>query len=117
MESANLIPMNFVSSNGTLIVNRDGSINQESEFDNESWLSEIAKVDVEELERYYKMQGLEVGLHGDVLDFGYWDNDGNYNEPERSWREDVFHNVDFSKEHVASIIDNSYEWIAENRKV
>ena len=118
MKNADLTPTTFESSYGTLLVNEDGTINEYSDLDEGSWLLKIAKVDMEELKRYYKIQGLEeLELDGDVLDFGYWDTDGKYNKPERSWREDMFHNVELSKEQVKSIIDHSYEWIAENRKV
>jgi hypothetical protein len=59
MENTQLTPMEFEGSNGTLLVNENGSINKDSDFDNDSWLSEISKVDIEELDNYYKLQGLE----------------------------------------------------------
>jgi hypothetical protein len=80
-----LIPMQFQSSFGILFVNEDGTIHEESDFEN-SWLSEIHKVDIEELDNYYLSQGLDKAQGGDVLEFGWWDKQGNYNEPNKKWR-------------------------------
>ena len=55
MENTQIIPMEFESSNGTLLVNENGSINENSDFDKDSWLSDISKVDIEELDNYYKL--------------------------------------------------------------
>ena len=114
MKNTQLIPMEFESSNGTLLVNENGSINEGSEFDNDSWLSEISKVDLEELNNYYNLQGLGKCKGGDVLDFGWWDRKGNYNKPDRNWRIETFHKQDLESE-VNSIIVKSFQWIEDNR--
>ena len=115
MENTQLTPMEFESSNGTLLVNENGSINKDSDFDNDSWLSEISKVDIEELDNYYKLQGLERCEGGDVLDFGWWDKKGNYNKPDRDWRMEIFHKQDLEEAEVNTIIVTSFQWIEDNR--
>tara|TARA_Y100000389_G_C17330170_1_gene447641 strand:+ start:319 stop:675 length:357 start_codon:yes stop_codon:yes gene_type:complete len=115
MENTQVIPMEFESSNGTLLVNENGSINKDSDFENDSWLSEISKVDIEELDNYYKIQGLGKCEGGDVLDFGWWDKKGNYNKPEKSWRMGTFHKQDLEKDEVNTIITTSFQWIEDNR--
>jgi hypothetical protein len=102
MENTQMIPMEFESSNGTLLVNENGSINENSDFDNDSWLSDISKVDIEELDNYYKLQGLVKCEFGDVLDFGWWK--GNYNKPDRDWRMETFHKQDLEEAEVNTII-------------
>lgn len=117
MKNTELTPMEFESSNGTLLVNEDGSINKDSDFDNDSWLSEILKVDIEELDNYYKIQGLGKCEGGDVLDFGYWTKGGVYNAPSLRWRLETFHPIDFKTYQVLDSIKKSIEWIEENRDV
>ena len=80
-----LIPMQFDSSFGILLVNEDGTIHEDSDFDT-SWLSDIHKVDIEELDNYYLSKGWDKTKGGDVLEFGWWDKEGNYNEPNKKWR-------------------------------
>jgi hypothetical protein len=114
MENNNkLIPMEFESSNGILLVNEDGTINKDSELS--EWLLEIQKVDIEELDNYYKIQGLELCDGGDVLDFGWWDKKGNYNQPEKSWRLETFHRQDMSEKKIKNIVKQSFDWINKNR--
>lgn len=105
----------FISSCGELYVNFDGTIGKESEISD--WLLDISKVDVEELENYYKLNNLIGALDGgDVLDFGWWDKEGEYNKPEKSWRLEVFHNQDFDEAKVLGIVEKSFGWIDKNRK-
>lgn len=118
------IPMEFISSNGHLYVNEDGSIHPDSEM--EGWLLDINKVDIEELDNYLSYYDLPPAQGGDVLDFGYWDNDGEYHMPSKQWREDTFHRVSvdsdpdeakayWNKERIKEVIDKSFDWIKNNR--
>lgn len=118
------IPMEFISSNGHLYVNEDGSIHPDSEM--EDWLLDIDKVDIEELDNYLSYYDLPAAQGGDVLDFGYWDKGGIYHPPSKQWREDTFHRVSvdsdpdeakayWNKERIKEVIDKSFEWIKKNR--
>ena len=79
-------------------------------------LGDIAKVDIEELDNYYALQGIEGKCEGgDVVDFGYWDKKGKYFEPEKSWRIDTFHSTKLSKREVKEVVRKSLEWIKINR--
>ena len=105
----------FISSNGDLYVNRDGTINQEKS-DIDDWLLDIAKVDLEELEHYYKLNEIEGGdLDGDVLDFGYWDKKGSYHQPDTDWRNRTFHNGFLGKNSIKEVLIKSELWISINR--
>ncbi len=115
MNNNELIPMEFESSNGLLLVNEDGTINENSEIS--EWLLDIEKVDIEELDNYYKIQGLGQCEGGDVLDFGWWDKEGNYNQPEKNWRLEVFHNTELNDKEVDEVVEKSFNWINKNRKV
>ena len=120
-----LIPMEFISSHGTLYVNENGTINS-IDCDEVDWLGDISKVDIEELDYYLSLYDLEPTQGGDVLDFGYWDKDGVYHQPSRQWREDVFHRVSvdsdpdeakgyWTEEKIQETIEKSFEWIKKNR--
>jgi len=109
--------MEFESSNGTLLLTSDGLVHDRSDFDSDSWLKDISKVDIEELNHYYKIQGLGKCDSGDVLDFGWWDKKGNYNKPERNWRMETFHNQDLTEGEVKGVVEKSYEWIAKHRSI
>ena len=119
-----LIPMEFISSHGTLYVNEDGTIHPDSDTDD--WLDNIDRVDISELDNYLSYYDSPLAEGGDVLDFGYWDKDGVYHQPSRQWREDTFHRVSvysdpdeakayWTKEKIQEIIDESFEWIKRNR--
>lgn len=109
-----LNPMSFESSHGTLLVNEDGAIHPDS--DTEDWLGTISKVDIEELDNYYALQGIEGKCEGgDVMDFGYWDKKGKYFEPEKDWRLNVFHSRELSRAQARRIVNKSFEWIKINR--
>jgi len=120
----NIIPMEFISSNGYLYVNEDGTIHPDSDI--EDWLLDIDKVDIEELDNYLSYYDLPPAQGGDVLDFGYWDKGGIYHPPSKQWREDTFHRVSvdsdpdeakayWNKERIKEVIDESFEWIKRNR--
>ena len=106
--------MEFISSNGNLIIDKKGNVNK-SKSELSDWLLTIKKVDVEELNNYYKLNGLGKASDGDVLDFGYWDNEDVYHEPSKSWREETFFNQDFDQDKVNEIVSKSFEWIKKNR--
>lgn len=108
-----LIPMIFESSNGTLLVNENGEIHKDSDLSD--WLLDIEKVDIEELDNYYKLNGLDLCEGGDVLDFGWWDKQGNYNKPKKSWRKEIFHNQKLSKKEIKNVVKQSFEWIKNSR--
>ena len=106
----------FQSSCGELVVDENGLVNTEkSELDD--WLLDIAKVDMIELSNYYKICGHKenIDLDGDVLDFGFWNKEGIYNPPPKSWRIDIFHNCDKSSIEQLKDIDIAEKWIKENR--
>jgi len=118
--------MDFISSHGTLCVNEDGTINSiewEDSYDESSWLLDIERVDIEELDNYLSYYDFELADGGDVLDFAYWDKNGVYHPPSRQWREDIFHKVPISdeekkfwtSEEIMKVIDKSFNWIKENR--
>jgi len=53
--------------------------------------SDIMRLDVREWERAYPGEGVHVGIH-DILDFGYWLDDGTYvgasEDFRREWRDE-----------------------------
>ena len=106
---------NFVSSHlDSLEVSTNGQILTPRE-ELTDWLCDIHKVDIEELSLYHKnMFGGDIG-DGDVLDFAYWDKEGNYHHPEWDWRENTYHNVNVSKENRDAILKEQVKWIKENR--
>jgi len=126
MKTKELIPMEFISSDGYVYVNEDGtldSIEWAGSMDKTSWLLDIERVDIEELNNYLSYYDFELADGGDVLDFGYWDKNGVYHLPSRQWREDTFHKVPISdeekkfwtSEEIMKVIDKSFNWIKENR--
>ena len=126
MKTKELIPMEFISSHGTLYVNEDGTINSiewEDSYDESSWLLDIERVDIEELDNYLSYYDFELADGGDVLDFAYWDKNGVYHLPSRQWREHTFHKIPISdeekkfwtSEEIMKVIDKSFNWIKENR--
>lgn len=113
MKDTQLIPMSFESSNGILLVNEDGTVHKDSDLS--GWLLEIFRVDMEELDNYYSINMRGKCDGGDVLDFGWWNKEGEYNMPERDWRIVTFHNQDFNEGEVGDVVDQSFQWIDNNR--
>lgn len=117
------VSMEFISSNGYIYVNDDGTIDSIESYDTTNWLYDIDRVDIEELDNYLSFYDFELADGGDVLDFGYWDKDGVYYPPSRQWREDTFHKIPISeeektfwtREEILKVIDKSFNWIKENR--
>lgn len=113
----------FESSHGNLVVDEDGvPILEECSFDDpddaDCWIKHsIAKVDLVELANYYKVCGHaeEIDLDGDVLDFGYWDKEGEYHVPDANWRVDIFHNVNRTPEQQAKDIKKAEIWVETYR--
>jgi predicted phosphatase len=108
-----IIGMEFESSNGTIYVDEKGNVLPHSELSD--WLEDIKRVDIEELDLYYAMNGLGKAEGGDVLDFGYWDKDDKYHAPSMGWRSGTFHNQALDIVHVSRIIDYMVEWGKTNR--
>jgi len=109
--------LTFESSHGIIVCNGLGLIVR-SESDLSDWLNDIAKIDVEELENYYTLNGIDFGEidSGDVLDFGYWDMDGNYHKPDKNWRMTTFYNQDLNDhKEIVNMVNNSFDWIGKNR--
>lgn len=57
------------------------------EWNCDDYLNEVVRVDLEEHKRNGATPITEDGC--DILDFGCWDKDGKYGEPEHSWRERI----------------------------
>lgn len=77
----------FRSSNGTLVVNMEGHvIPEKSELSD--YLMDIVKVDLVEMLKFEKSIGNELFDWGsyDILNVGYWNKDGSYEEPCHEWR-------------------------------
>jgi hypothetical protein len=108
--------LTFISSHGTLVVDCNGTINNELS-DLSDWLNDIGKVDVEELDNYCCLSSVYPIDGGDVLDFGYWDKQGAYIEPNREWRERCFHNIVFTEKKNNELIEEAYNWIKQNRGI
>ncbi len=107
--------LEFISSNGTLLINEQGNVN-EKESDLNEWLLTISKVDMEELGNYYRLMRHDfLPEGGDVLDFCYWDKEGKYHVADKNWRYETFHNVELKSREIEPIVDLSYEWIENNR--
>lgn len=105
----------FESSHGLLVIDKQGYVIAEESV-LEGWLLDIERVDVEELENYYKRNLFDkISDEGDVLDFAFWDKKGTYNSPDMDWRKTIFHNVDITDDEIETIIAESIEWIKNNR--
>ena len=82
------------SSHGELSVRVDDGeiLNVDSTEDEDDYLPNIARIDIDEWEAQYPGEELKDSHH-DILNFGYWNNDGSYDKPEQSWREDRKQNL------------------------
>lgn len=105
----------FISSHGYLYIDKFGNVLPQSDLSD--WLLEIDNVDVEELIHYLQLNGFD-GLHdGDVLDFGYWDMNGEYHKPHIGHRKDNFHNQDFRYTQIEEVITKTEQWLNKYRTV
>jgi len=105
----------FISSFGDLFIDDYGNVLPQSDLSD--WLLDIGKVDVEELIHYFQLNGFDGLDDGDVLNFGYWDKNGEYHKPEIKWRIENFHNQNFTTEKVNEVIEKSKEWIKKYRTI
>ncbi len=72
------------SSNGSLEVNREtGEVIECFLSDGGEGIDQIAKFDLDEWKKRYET---ELPDSIDILDLGYWQKDGKYESPEKSWR-------------------------------
>jgi len=105
----------FISSHGDLYIDKDGNVLPQSDLSD--WLLEIGKVDVEELIHYLQLNGFDGLDDGDVLDFGYWDKNGEYHKPNIEYRKDNFHNQDFRYTQIDEVITKTEEWLNKYRTI
>jgi hypothetical protein len=82
-------PIHFISSNGELYVNQDGTISDKSDLSD--WLLDIAKVDIAEWFTWTAKHNIESDC-GDVLELAYWDKSGNYIQADLDFRNDMVAN-------------------------
>ena len=108
-------PYHFISSHGDLFIDKFGNVLPQSDLSD--WLLEIGKVDVEELIHYLQLNGFDGLVDGDVLDFGYWDKNGEYHKPDITWRRDTFHNQDFRYTQIEEVITKNEQWLNKYRTV
>ena len=83
--------MTFESSWGYISVNKYGEvleIDGEEEIRGErNYLYDIAKINIEEYLDYLKKNGKDLEWDSDdILIVGFWNKNGDYNEPEKEWR-------------------------------
>ncbi len=105
----------FISSHGDLYIDKNGNVLIQSDLSD--WLLEIGKVDVEELIHYLQLNGFDGLDDGDVLDFGYWDKNGEYHKPNIVHRKDNFHNQDFRYTQIEEVITKTEQWLNKYRRV
>ncbi len=105
----------FISSHGDLMIDKDGNVLPQSDLSD--WLLEIGKVDVEELIHYLQLNGFDGLDDGDVLEFGYWDKNGEYHKPHIGHRKDNFHNQDFRYTQIEEVITKTELWLNKYRTV
>lgn len=87
----------FGSSHGDIIVDAEGYVTNQVELEDADYLAEIVKLNLEEYREYLSKQGVELEdhYHHDILDVGFWDQNGVYEEPEHSHREFKFEGKKF----------------------
>lgn len=105
----------FISSHGDLFIDDYGNVLPQSDLS--GWLLEIGKVDVEELIHYFQLNGFDGLDDGDVLDFGYWDKNGEYHKPNIRHREINFHNQDFLNTQIDEVITKTEQWLNKYRSI
>ena len=105
----------FISSCGDLFIDDYGNVLPNSDLTD--WLLDIDKVDVEELIHYLQLNGFDGLDDGDVLDFGYWDKNGEYHKPNITWRRDTFHKQDFLNTQIEEVITKTEQWLNKYRSI
>ena len=82
--------IHFCSSHGELYINNDGTIDRDrSELDD--WLLTIERVNLAEWINWTQESGIGTDC-GDCLELGFWDTDGDYQEPDWVWRKELIQN-------------------------
>ena len=89
----------MTSSHGEVDFDADtGAVIGVRDYDSDdSYLSDIARVDVGEWKREYP--GEDIANHHDILDFGTWGRSGKYDGPCLSWRTERRQMQDKEREH------------------
>lgn len=105
--------IHFCSSHGEIYINDDGTIDRDRS-DLDDWLLTIERVDLDEWLNWTNMTDMGSDC-GDCLEFGFWDTDGDYQEPDWGWRKDIFHHKDMDDEQVSRAIEKAKAWISTNR--
>jgi len=105
----------FISSCGDLFIDEYGNVLPNSDLTD--WLLDIGKVDVEELIYYLQLNGFDGLDDGDVLDFGYWDKNGEYHKPDITWRRDTFHNQNLLNTQIEEVITKTEQWLNKYRSI
>jgi len=73
------------SSHGTIIINPETGTVIATDIDMcDDCIDNIKRFDIEEYKTFYKVDKVPGAF--DILDLGYWLNDGTYEEPEHDWR-------------------------------
>lgn len=83
----------FESSWGSFDCDKDGNvINLDAVDEEDNYLFNIQKVDLEEYKSFLKTKNLELSDSEDVLAVGFWDKNGIYNKADEDWRKEIFNN-------------------------
>lgn len=86
----------FESSHGTLKVYGSGEVSHKhSDYEEDSYLSEIVKIDMEEFDKFLLSKGntpeqIASTQHFDILNVCYWDKSGKYVKADTDWRDTHF---------------------------
>jgi hypothetical protein len=71
------------SSHGTLVIDADGNVVKGSVYDDDE-LKNIVRFDLEEYRKQYPDEPEPSSY--DILDLGYWTDQGKYEPPDEDWR-------------------------------
>jgi len=87
----------FESSWGCIHVDKEGVVKRvdgDKEINGEeSYLHNIAKVDLEELKTFLKTKGQTLQDQEDILWVAFWNKDGGYEEPDKKRRNEHFYDL------------------------
>jgi len=64
----------------------------------DEFFPKIWEIDIEEFEKYYNKKINEDDII-DILDLGYWLEDGTYEPPCQDWRDEIKNNIDMNNEY------------------